>query len=87
VKTRLLNTPGKKYQKVDTDSERSIKIKELFIHRKLDKKEDKFPVIDQEKINKSLSTDELNAIDYKRFLSGWCTYCSNKNLCALHEEI
>lgn len=86
VKTRLLNTPGKKYQKADTDSERYIKIKELFIHRKLDKKEDKFPVIDQEKINKSLSTDELNAIDYKRFLSGWCTYCSNKNLCALQEE-
>ena len=64
-------------------------IRELFIHKKLEKAknagvdimQDKFPAVTSDQIKTELGEDVLKNAEYAINVDAWCQYCSNREIC------
>lgn len=88
VRRRLLKSATKGFPLIGQTQRDFMKIRELFLQRSLTNSlgrnvlEGKFDDISEEEISNSLTEEALNQLDYVAEPDIWCTYCSNREICA-----
>ena len=87
IRNRLNN--GYSFPVLSDDDRKYMIIRELFIYKQLknpkmfnqDVLKDKFPEINQEKIDSELSHEVLSQMLFSSGTNIWCKYCTNRELC------
>ena len=87
IRNRLNN--GYSFPVLSDDDRKYMIIRELFIYKQLknskmfnqDVLKDKFPEINQEKIDSELSHEVLSQMSFSSGTNIWCKYCTNRELC------
>ena len=88
VRRRLLKSVSKGFPTIGQSQSDSMKIRELFLQRSLANSlghnvlEGKFEEITEEELSGLLSAEALDHFSYVAEPEIWCTYCSNREICA-----
>ena len=89
IRNRMVNGKEKKFPILSAENRRYMMIRELFIHKKLEKAknagvdimQDKFPAVTSDQIKTELGEDVLKNAEYAINVDAWCQYCSNREIC------
>lgn len=87
IRNRLIN--GYSFPVLSPADRKYMIIRELFIYKQLknpkkfnqDVLKDKFPDVNQEKVDSELSHEVLEQVQFFSCTNLWCKYCSNRELC------
>ncbi len=87
IRNRLNN--GYHFPVLSPEDRKYMIIRELFIYKQLknpkkfnqDVLRDKFPEVNQEKVDEELSHEALEHIRFSSSTNLWCKYCTNRELC------
>lgn len=87
IRNRLNN--GYHFPILSPEDRKYMIIRELFIYKQLkdpkkfnqDVLRDKFPEVNQEKVDEELSHEALEHIRFSSSTNLWCKYCTNRELC------
>lgn len=91
VRKRILGKNQMKFPMINSEEQKDMMLKELFIHRKLsdpkrfgfDVLSNKFPDISPEELQDKLSQENLRK-GFRPNPDLWCKYCSNKAICTAY---
>ena len=92
IRNRLVSGKNKKFTIMTAEDRRYMKLRELFIHKRLESAknagvdilQDKFPNVGPEQIEADLAEDKLKRINYMANVAAWCQFCSNREMCTAY---
>ncbi|NYB74956.1 hypothetical protein HZF24_12480 [Sedimentibacter hydroxybenzoicus DSM 7310] len=90
VRNRL--NKDKSFSVLSEENRKYMMIRELFIYKQLkdpkkfnqDVLKDKFPDVNQDKIDQDLSVENLKEIKFRSDTNLWCKYCTNREICVAY---